>query len=413
MIFTFVNNVIIVRLLGAEESGTFFYALAALAFITTILRFGLENGIIWYTSHYPKRTGSLVVILFYVLVIQLIISFLTLRFIIPEASAFSLLWAVVFVNGNVLLFYLTAFYQVKKMFISINISGVAVTIGQTLILIFLYSMQNENPVGTRTSIKDTLLIMMSTALVIQLIWLAIYFYKKNKADFILTRTEHVSINKVLNYSLTNFTGTILLFLVMRADFYFVEKYCDKTELANYIQMAKIGQMALVFPGLLGGVIFPFSINSDKAFGGKIAFFCRVVTLLFVMLGILFLIAGRHLFIYLLGPHFELIFLMLSGSFAGIYFLSLNIVLISYFEGLNMQKIIISSGLVTLLIIILGDSIMVPEMGYMAAAIVFSVANLAGFAVLFARFKSLSSLSIKEIFLFSRQDLSMFMKLVKR
>ena len=196
---------------------------------------------------------------------------------------------------------------------------------------------------------------------------------------------------------------------MRADFYFVEKYCDAKTLGNYVQVAKIGQMALLLPSMLGGVIFPFSVNAEEGFAKKINFICRVLTLFFLagMTGLL--IFGKYIFVHLLGADFDLVHTGILAAFPGVFCLAMNIVFTSYFEGQNRQWRILGSTLMSLVIILVCDRIFVPQYGYMAAAFIFSSANAAGMLVLLAGYMKKSKSSFKEIFVFSGKDLKMLKK----
>lgn len=409
MLFTFINNIIIVRLFGAETSAVFFYAIAVFTLLSTLLRLGLENGIIYFTSAHPKSTGRIISLLGIVILIQTVLTYAALKYIIKEAVPYTLFWSVVFVTGNILIYYLTAFYQVKRMYISINISGTVIVVLQTLILaIFYFSERNfllQN--GFAKNIYDAVLIVMSAGVLLQVVWLLLYFYANHKNDFSFLQPSAESVKTIWKFSLLNFAGSVLMFLVMRAGFYFVEKYCDSLSLGNYIQVAKIGQMALVFPGLLGGVIFPFAVNATDAFAEKVAFICRLLSIMFLILLMLFLAVGRYVFVWLLGPDFYLVYVAMGGTFAGVWCLAINFILISYFEGKNKQNIILISNFSTLILICIGNFLLVPHYGIMGAAIVFSVANFAGMLILVYYFIKKTMIPLSRMFLFNRADAMVF------
>lgn len=409
MLFTFINNIIIVRLLGAETGAAFFYAIAIFTLLSTLLRLGLENGIIFFTSTHPERTNQVISFLGIIITIQTALTFAALKYVIPESLPYTLFWTVVFVTGNILIFYLTAFYQVKRMYISINISGTVIAFLQSLVLLSFY-FSGRNVLlqsGFAKNPYDAVLIVLAAGGLLQVVWLLIYFYTRHKKDFSLIQPSAETVKRIFNFSLINFAGTVFLFLIMRADFYFVEKYCSSLSLGNYIQVAKIGQMTLVFPGLLGGVIFPFTVKATDAFAGKVAFFCRLLSFLFLILLVLFLSVGRYIFVWLLGPDFYLVYAGLGGSLAGVWCLAISLILISYFEGKNNQNIILISGFVTLIMICLGDILFVPRYGFMAAAIIFSIANFAGMLLLILYFIKKTNTPFSSMFLFSRADAAAF------
>ncbi len=404
MIFTFVSNILIARLLGVKASGDFFYSLAVFILISTILRFGLENGIVYYTSKFPELTGRVARFIIFISLLQVIIGWFILKYFIKEASSYTLAWCIIYVAGNTLMYYVTAFYQAKLMYVSINVIGFLFNFFQTFFFLIIYFSKNNDWLnGWAANLNDAILMIMSCFLFLQIILLASYFYFTNKESFKTLQTN-VRFPAIVKYSAFNFCGTVLMFLVLRADFYFVEKFCDKISLGNYLQVARIGQMLLIVPTLFGGVIFPFTVHSKENIAGKISFFCRMLTLLFLVALVILLLSGNYIFVWMLGDGFHLIFPGILGTFTGVYCLTLSIIFISYFEGKNSQKIILISNLVTLLILVSGDYLLVPVFGYIAAAIIFSVSNLIGMLILLYYFMKKTSASIKDIFIFKAADI---------
>lgn len=409
MLFTFVNNIIIVRMTGAETSASFFYAIAVFTLLGTFLRFGLENGITYFSSKFPARTGPLILFAAGVSIVQVIIAVVILKYFIGETAGYSLFWTTVFVCGNVMLYYVTAFYQVKRMYISINFLSALIVLVQTAVLSVFYFSGTTLILTPAGNVKDSLLMILSAGLLLQLILLWAWFYFSNKKDFSLKKAEAPHLKELFSYSLINFGASVLLYLVMRADFYFVEKYCDAKTLGNYVQVAKIGQMALLLPSMLGGVIFPYSVNADETFTGKINFICRILTLFFLAGMIGLFIFGKYIFVHLLGPDFDLVHTGILAAFPGVFCLAMNILFTSYFEGQNRQWRVLGSTLISLVIILVCDRVFVPQYGYMAAACVFSVANAAGMLILLAGYMKKSGSSFKEIFIFSGSDVKVLKK----
>jgi len=405
MLFTFLNNIIIVRMLGVKESADFFYSLAVFTLLSTVLRIGLENGIVYFVSKKPQQTKAISLLLLLVLATQTLITGIVLRFFVKEIVGYTFFWCVVFVMSNVLVYYVSAFYQVKRMYISLNISGCIMVLCQTIFLYYLYySGINVFETAVNANNRNNLILIISgLGILLQMIFLSFYFYKKHKVDFKLSAsTENIS-KSIFSYSLINFGVTVLFFLVLRTDLYFVEKYCDKIVLGNYLQAAKIGQMLLVFPGLIAGVIFPFTVNAADALAGKVAFLCRLITLLFFIAFISFLIIGPYIFTWLLGKDFNLMYGIFLASFFGVYFLSVSMILISYFEGINKQLIIFWALLSTFVIIVIANYLLVPIFGYLAAAVIFSLANAVGLIILLITFKKETLLDYKEMFIVKKSD----------
>lgn len=395
LVFTFFINLIIVRTLGVEASGSFYLTIAYLTLIITGMRFGLENGITYVNSKYPNSTAGLIWFIVPFAIIQAEIVSFILKFLPAAQQQFSVKMASIYVLSNILMYYITSFYQAKKMFASVNLIVTLFLGFQLLVLAYiLYSMGTSNDKEYLSHVvfnAQTMLGFLAIALLIA------FYYNRCHFDFTsFTVTSNIFLG-IFKFSGLNFISTVLFFLITRADFYFVEKYCDSHVLGNYVQAAKFGQMALVIPAFFGGVIFPFAVNSNASFSDKIIKMCRAVTffLAIVFLGIV--VFGKFVFPWLLGEEFTLVYPAVLLSFGGIYFASINILLLSYFEGLNKQMIILLANIFTLSIIIVLDNIFVSRYGYKAAAIIFSVANFIGFIILYAYFFARTKMNPLQIF----------------
>ena len=407
MLFTLLNNILIVRILGVEASAVFFYAFAIFILLSTVLKLGLENGIIYFLSKNPEQTKSVTFFLLIVFIIQTIIALIILKYFISETLGFNIFWVVVFVVCNILLYYINSFYQVKKMFISLNICSCAIVILQTVMLSILYVAPVNFLIkfGFANTAKDTMIVISGSAILLQMVLLIIFFYVSNKKDFKQPFSNKGLFKKLLSYSFLNFIITVLFFLVLRADLYFVGKYCNKISLSNYLQSAKIGQMLLIFPGLIAGVIFPYTINDPQILAGKVAYLCRFLTFIYLLLYIVFLLTGSFVFTWLLGPDFKLMYEIFAVSFFGIYCLSLNLLFISYFEGINKLTIILFSLAVTFIMLIFLNFLFIPGYGYMAGAFVFSLSNFFGLLILFKKFQSTTDILITDILFIRKKDWS--------
>ena len=405
MLFTFLNNILIVRILGVEDSAIFFYSIAVFILLSTVLKFGLENGIVYVLSKNHQSIKSITYFLLFFVIIQLLITGIILKYFVKEVAGFNFYWIVLFVVSNIFLSYVSAFYQVKKMFISLNVLGCAIVMLQTLLLTFIYFSTEDflQSLGIAESNINNVLIISGGIVFLQILMLALFFFYKNKVDFKVPFYNDGLIKKLFYYSVLNFIITVLFFLILRTDLYFVEKYCTKVELANYLQASKIGQILLIFPGLIAGVIFPYTIDDSKALAVKVASLCRILTFLYIIILCVFLLIGQYVFTWILGYDFNLIYKIFSILFFGIYCLSISLLLISYFVGINKQFIVTWSFMAILLIILIANYLLVLEFGYLAAAIIFSVANFVGVIILFNTFKRETAIKFKQIFIVRFRD----------
>ena len=120
---------------------------------------------------------------------------------------------------------------------------------------------------------------------------------------------------------------------------------------------------------------------------------------------MFLLTGSFVFTWLLGPDFKLMYEIFAVSFFGIYCLSLNLLFISYFEGINKLTIILLSLAITFMMLIFLNFLFIPGYGYMAGAFVFSLSNFFGLLILFKKFQSTTDILITDILFIKKKDWS--------
>ena len=291
------------------------------------------------------------------------------------------------------------------MYISLNVTSALIIILQCLFLLYLYQTHSNILVAFNIAHNniDAMLFISGAAIATQVLILILFYFLKNKSDFTYMKLDLIVTKNIFSYSAVNFVITILFYLVMRTDIFFVEKFCSKINLSNYLQAAKIGQMLLVFPGLIAGVIFPYTIEAPKTLAHKVAFLCRTLTLLYLIVFFIFISVGKFIFPWLLGKDFNLMYEIFAISFTGIYCLSMSLLVISFFEGINKQKIIIGSFSAVLFFILIADYFLVPKYGYTAAAAIFSIANLIGLVVLLNSFKKETEIKFSNMFIVKRTD----------
>jgi O-antigen/teichoic acid export membrane protein len=404
MVFTFLSNIIIVRFLGFELSATFFYDIAIFTFVTTILKFGIENSIVYFASRNNENSKKLFSLVVFITIVQTLITFLFYNFLTPSIKVYSLFWLLVFILGNTLLYSINSFYQVKKMYKSLNLINTMVTFLQFALLSIIYFI-NPNLFGYNTEKLNVVFTIFGVVTLIQLIILVINYSASEKIT--LSNIDNPFVIKIFKYSVLNFAATVLLFLLLRADFYFVEKYCSIKNLSNYIQAAKFGQMILVFPGLISGVVFPYSINAEQNFNYKIALICRYLSLVFLIGFLFLLIGGSNIYVWMFGVAFDLMFKIILATYLGVFCLAINNVIVSYYEGNNKQLIMLKANVISLLLLLILDYIFVPIYGYLAASIIFTVANLVGMIILLKHYSQISSINMKDFFIIKKSDFLIF------
>jgi O-antigen/teichoic acid export membrane protein len=210
---------------------------------------------------------------------------------------------------------------------------------------------------------------------------------------------------LFRYSLIALAGNLVFFLVYRADYWFINYYRNNdTELGNYIQASKLGQMLLVLAGIIAGTVFPQTAGGMKEeVNRKIKLICRNLLLLFVLIFLVALVAGPGTFTWVFGSSFQWMYTPFLLLLPGIFFLSVLYILSAYFGGKNRPMVNVKGALLGLVVIALGDWLLIPRYGINAAAAVSTAGYFTSMCYALSVFKKDYQTPISDFFMVRRGD----------
>ena len=385
-ILTFFINLILVRILGAEGSGDFFYSIALLSFFTLLISWSLEAGITYYGSKNVESIASITIFVLPWLVVQAFVSGMLIQYL-PIHTHPQLSW--LYVLSNLVIIYCSALYYARKWFIPVNLLVCIVNAVVLFMLLWTYhfggqgfekltDLVNEKIKLPHKSNNDNGVLLghliYFSGFFIQAILLSIVFFIKTgfKREIILYQP---ALNrKIFIFSSIAFISNILFFLVTRIDYYFVQKYCSEIALSNYVQVSKMGQLLVLLPSMMAGVIFPFSSGiQDKNYLEQLQVLCRGIGLLFIPVSITVVLTGYWLFPWLFGNGFSMMYAAMILYLPGFYCLSLVTLLAAHLAGNALLSRNMIASAIALLAVITGDILLIPLWGIYAAAAVSSAA----------------------------------------
>ena len=249
-ILTFFINVFLVRLLGAGQSGAFYYTVTILSLMVLLQGFSLESGVIYYGSKSPPELRRISGILMVWLLVQTIIAAVILSFL---KTGLPIYMGLLFIAGNMAITYLTALFSAQKKFLQPNL--VFATVNTALLLLLMVAYYSKT--GNRL-FNPALLYVVSFILQAVLLAFIFLFITTNKDE--ASQTDNAAVKKLFSFSTAAFAGNIIFFLATRVDYYFVSKYCTPEALGNYIQVSKLGQLLVLLPSVVAAVIFPYTAS---------------------------------------------------------------------------------------------------------------------------------------------------------
>ena len=392
-ILIFLINLLLVRILGTTASGSFFYSITLLSFLTLLISWSMESGFTYYGSNQSSSIPSITIFILPWLLVQAVATWGVL-YCIPVQISRQLSW--LYIVSNLVIIYFSALYYATKSFVSIN---VIICITNSIVLGglgWVYSSFGNDEgklvelvkqrLAQKPSVSNYVLgnstdseafifagLVYFGGFLVQGLALATFFFIKSRPKLILTAFNLMLVRKIFIYSSIAFISNILFFLVTRIDYFFVKKYCSEIGLSNYVQVSKMGQVLVLLPTIIAGVVFPYSSGvEDEAYLAKLQALCRIILWLFIPVAVLIIISGYWIFPWLFGDGFDGMYPAMLFYLPGFYFLSVVTLMASYLAGRAMlTKNLVASG-IALIAVISGDVFLIPMWGINAAAAVSSL-----------------------------------------
>ena len=397
-VLVFLINLLMVRLLGVAQSGNFFYDITVLSFLVLIISWCLEAGITYYASKDNSSVVSMIIFVLPLLVIQGFISWVAIGYIHLSVSSHL---AVLFIVSNLTIIYFSAFFYAKKWFISLNIIASSISFVITLVLFYWWVV---NP-GTVFGHNNFVLAYIASFAVQAVLVVSVILYssKKNKGSF----AAIVPVAKnVFAYSTIAFISNVLFFMVIRIDYFFVQKYCSNIALGNYVQVSKFGQLLILIPAVIGSIIFPYSAGSNSAMPvGKVQQLCRVITLIYIPVTITIILTAGWILPWVFGQGFNLMYMALLLYLPGFFSLSIITVLAAHLAAKKLLKANLLASAIALVVVVAGDILLIPVAGINAAAAVSSIAYILCAIYLLWFYKNKFNCSTADFFSINKEEIA--------
>lgn len=366
----------------ASLSGWVFYLFAIYTFVVYSAGFSLESGIGFYSARREVSDSRLLTILFCWSVfagILLLVALLVIRFIAPQHFSYPLSYPLGFVLGNMLINFGNAFCYSKFKFRIPATVAIAVN-GALVLLLVIRSFGVTLPF-------NFISLYFYSFLIQGIILFVIIIRTTTALSFEFSRHD---LQKVLKYSSVAFSANFLGLILNRIDYLFVKVYCSATDLGNYIQVAKIGQVFFLLPSILASVLFPvIASGKQPAIVKEIR---SLSSKLFIGYGgvcLLIALCGYWLFPLVYGETF-------GGMYAAFLFYVPGILAMSslypytvYFGGVNRVTVNLTGTAIAVLVTLAGDVLLIPRYGINAAALVSSISYITYMVYVVSVFKKQS------------------------
>lgn len=408
-------NIFLARYFEAGNAGWIFYLSNNFSFIVIIAGLTLETAVSYYSSKKDIDDNELAwfSIAWSVLVSVIVFAGLSVYFAISKNSGTInhgdyFYYAICYVGGVQLTNFFTILFYANRNFFLPNFLMVILN---TIVIIIIPKQNGTFNTDTSLIIKVYFAFFVITGLTLAA---AFIMKKQSWKKFSLPAFLHIRL--LIRYALPALAANVIFFLVYRIDYWFVEKYCSKEELGNYIQVSKLGQMLLVIPTIISSVVFPHTAGAGAdltEIKQNIMRIGRITTMLFSILFFVIILSGKWLFPFVFGHTFQLMYVPFLLLLPGIWSLSNLYILSAYFGGANKVKINVQGASIALLVILAGDIFFIPRYGIFAAAIVSTAGYTVNFMYSFFILQKEHPVSFDEYWSINKEDIQWLKNIIQK
>ena len=361
----FLINIEIVRLLGASTSGFYFNELYLINFFAFMGSIGLDYAAIAWIANQPQlqrkihRAFIWLSIVFIAFFSTLIFFILPEKFVLSQQSSIAI---VLLCAGNLLLILFQGLLSAIKKF---QVQNTWLIITNILFLLGLYWIEIFH---IQTYFQAVCIGYGSLFFIQGLLMCFMSFSNQQPGN------DVIAWKPFFQYGLNIMLTSLVFYVFLRVDNFFVERYCDAVALSNYVQCGKVGQYFLYFASIVSSTLLPFfsSHKMPNSFANWKSMVRPYVLMMFVgalMIGLF----GNVVFPFIFGVAFKqmqsIMLILLPGYFClGL----LTLVNVLYLAKKNIKRIVIGD-IMGLLIVVIFDALLIPTYGVYAAAIISTIA----------------------------------------
>jgi len=400
----FIINILIARHFQASVSGSVYYISSMYALVLLLASLSFESGIIYFSAKGEIPADrlfnfSIAWCLLVGLITFIIVSLFFNKVYDGITPGLVLVSAVMFITGNLLITYCSGFFYAANNFVVPNM----IIIAGTLVLITLIPYNGRSLLPAIND-ENYFYVYFSTFFV-QGICMAVAARIKYVPVFSFKILSASQLRMLFRYCALAFTGNIIFFLLYRIDYFFVERYCTPEQLGNYIQVSKLVHLFFVLPTILASAVFPITAGGHKeeAIDRLLTLLSRSIFLLYVFACLLLTLTGKWLFPFVFGDSFAGMYQSFLWLIPGILSLSGIFTLTAYFAGKNRINVNITGSVYALIVIVVGDTLFIPQYGIRAAAITSSIGYIVYQVYIIAVFKKEYKIAVADFFIFRSSD----------
>ncbi len=413
----FIISVLLPRSLQAAGAGWIYYLTNWFSLILLVASLNLESAVGYYAANQKINGNKLAWLSFVWTIVVGVIVFVCIKLYFGEIQNEEpitqnqyLFFAVSYISGVLLMNFFTALFYAKRNFFLPNL-----LLSLTNIAFIIAILLGENVGVTSADI------------------LKFYFWYSFTQGFILMIAylikyrsfESLSLPSIpegkllMRYASLALMANFVYFLVYRADYWFVRhspvSSKDGYDLGNYIQVSKHGQMLLILPQIIASAVFPQTASEIDRLSVRntLSLLARGFVVVYIIIIAVIAVIGEWLFPFVYGATFDRMYWPTLLILPGIWALSVMVLLAAYYSGKGNVKMNIYGGLLSVVIVLVGNYLFTFRYGMIAAAVISTVAYFSYLFFLLYKFRSEYNIPLADFFIPKRSDWHLLVQQFKK
>lgn len=419
LFLTFVETVILIRLLGKEGNGVYTYIIANAELANLMLDFNMRGCLTYFLAKgkiiTEKLLGLMLIIIF---VGYVLFGILTVTLFSSESSLIRVLlphdyidvFFLFFLLINFALIFLRTFFESilrgNLLFQTLNIFEILHRAILAVGYIAVWFLTAHKGYELKPLFIIIVVMQMTGILLMGLMTMR---KTKLKANFDIS--FHNEIRPYFQYALKGYFSALANFANKKLDIWLVQLFVGVSALGVYSLASRYCNFILMFTFPLNQVIMPYLTKMERKQGDAVLLlFSRITTTLIFGLAVLFFVATTFLIPLLFGQEFIEAVVPAQILLFGIVFLAIRNIFGMYMYAYDMLKFHMFANLFGLLITLVLDLILIPRYGILGASIA-SVASYGGscIIVMFYALRSIKQSPLKAFFLRPNDIRMIFLK----
>lgn len=413
-LIVFVINVLFVRLFKPELSSVFYSIIYLSSLLVSLFTFGMDVSLNYFLSKKQISASDVHSITILMLIVALLVSTPVSYFYfthtplnhfisVPEKTAFSLL----FIVGGLLIVFSSTIFTVN------NQNHIPLKVSVLLSVLLLTLCTALKIKYSSSSVIDTFFYCYFVVYFFTGVLLFFWSIKLYNKGFKLQFDFPISFHQIFRYSFLIFFINILFVLASKVSIFILPYWLDAQILGNYIQAYKIVEYIVTF---ISFIYYPaISIVAGQLkeeSRGLILYLIRLSNTVILFISLIALLVGKYLFTTVFGLEFNLMFEIFVYLIPGLFALCASTFFTAYYFGSNLLKYNLISACIMLIILLVGLFLFARDGDAASAALVFSLAAIAGFIYDAVSFRHIQHFKLQDILFLKSSDLSILLRTLK-